>query len=395
MKKLAGTGWGANARKLKQVYTGSVRPVMEYASQSWATTAKTNQAKLDKVQNFGLRIILGAMKSTPIADMERTAGIEPLEHRRNQKILIHGEKIRRLPSHPLHPKLEETPKNRLKRKSQNHLTKSLQDSASELLQPGNPVENLQPTAWSQQELRVEIQPSVPDLRSKGIQLPDIQKALTMEHIDRQYPHDRWTLAYTDGSAESAVKNGGSGIYIRYPCGESSTLSVPGGKYCSNFKAEVLAITTAAKHLAQSQMTSPLIAILTDSLSTLQALRSENIESEIKDLKEHLQDLTSNHHVVLQWIPAHCGIPGNERADQLAKEGSLQIQPNGKQSYREITTLLKQKCRNDWKKIQGNHHPQSDQLWLLDRKDATTIYRLRTGHCGLRGHLKRIGVRDTA
>ncbi|XP_064647443.1 uncharacterized protein LOC135500128 [Lineus longissimus] len=215
----------------------------------------------------------------------------------------------------------------------------------------------------------------------------------MEHIDRQYPHDRWTLAYTDGSAESAVKNGGSGIYIRYPCGESSTLSVPGGKYCSNFKAEVLALTTAAKHLAQSQRTSPLIAILTDSLSTLQALTSENIESDIKDLKEHLQDLTSNHHVVLQWIPAHCGIPGNERADQLAKEGSLQIQPNGKQSYREITTLLKQKCRNDWKKIQGNHHPQSDQLWPLDRKDATTIYRLRTGHCGLRGHLKRIGVRD--
>ena len=30
---------------------------------------------------------------------------------------------------------------------------------------------------------------------------------------------------------------------------------------------------------------------------------------------------------MQWIPSHCGIPGNEKADQLAKEGAAEDQPD--------------------------------------------------------------------
>ena len=66
MKKLCGTSWGANSKILKQVYNGSVRPVMEYASTCWSTSAKTNKEKLDKVQNQAL----GAIKTTPLEDME-------------------------------------------------------------------------------------------------------------------------------------------------------------------------------------------------------------------------------------------------------------------------------------------------------------------------------------
>ena len=82
MKKLAGTTWGADSKILKQVYTGAVRPIMEYASSTWATMAKTTKEKLDKIQNMGLRITLGAMKTCPIREMEKTADIEPLELRR-------------------------------------------------------------------------------------------------------------------------------------------------------------------------------------------------------------------------------------------------------------------------------------------------------------------------
>ena len=65
MRKISGTTWGANSKILKTVYTGTVRPVLEYASTSWCTAAKTNKAKLDKIQNAGLRTILGAIKTTP------------------------------------------------------------------------------------------------------------------------------------------------------------------------------------------------------------------------------------------------------------------------------------------------------------------------------------------
>ena len=65
---------------------GAVRPSLEYGASAWATAAKTHTNKLDKVQNIGLRTILGAMKTTPIAEMEKTAGVEPLEGRRQAKI---------------------------------------------------------------------------------------------------------------------------------------------------------------------------------------------------------------------------------------------------------------------------------------------------------------------
>ena len=48
-----------------------------------------------------------------------------------------------------------------------------------------------------------------------------------------------------------MNNGGSGVYIRYPDGDTTSLSVSGGLQCSNYRAEILAICTAAEHLLES------------------------------------------------------------------------------------------------------------------------------------------------
>ena len=92
MRKLSVTTWGANNKFLKTVFTGSVRPVLEYAFFSWCTAARTNKAKLDKMQNAGLITILGATKTTPIPEMEETANVQPLENRRLKKLIIQGER---------------------------------------------------------------------------------------------------------------------------------------------------------------------------------------------------------------------------------------------------------------------------------------------------------------
>ena len=57
--------------------------------------------------------------------------------------------------------------------------------------------------------------------------------------------------------------------------------------------------------------------LTDSKSVLDALARHGEYG----LRVKLSKLIENRRVVLQWIPAHCGISSNEKADELAKRGA--------------------------------------------------------------------------
>jgi len=87
MRKLAGTNWGANEKILRQVYQGNVRHTLEYGSSSYMTVASTHLNELEKVQNQALRVITGAMRSTPIDKMEKITGIPPLSQRIDCKAL--------------------------------------------------------------------------------------------------------------------------------------------------------------------------------------------------------------------------------------------------------------------------------------------------------------------
>ena len=44
---------------------------------------------------------------------------------------------------------------------------------------------------------------------------------------------------------------------------------------------------------------------------------------------------------------------------------------------------------------GGYNPQKDPFHQLSRHEQTTIFRLRTGHCGLKGHLKKNGIQPSA
>ena len=184
-----------HAAVLKQVHTGYVRHVCRGV---WSTSANTNRTKPDKVQNWGLRMILGAMGTTPFADMEKTTDIEPLENRRNTKILIHSEKMRRL---ALHSRLSEKTRNRLKRKNLNHLAKDLREPLSEILWPHNePREQLAPERWQRLEQTPDIRTTIPGIAVKDAQILTAQCALALEFLEQEYPTKTWIQAYTDGSA---------------------------------------------------------------------------------------------------------------------------------------------------------------------------------------------------
>ena len=258
-----------------------------------------------------------------------------------------------------------------------------------------PIELLTDPAWQpDRETDIQMFLSVSGITSKE-QLPGELRNLTLALIADRFPHTAWTLVYTDGSAEEGMKNGGSGVYIRYSDGDTTSLSVPDGLQCSTYRAEILAISTAAEHLLEStKKKKGNVTISTDSLSTLQALNSADPDQMIQGLHFSLAKLTAQFTVSLQWVPAHVGLTGSEKADRLAKIGSQAPQTQNPVTYREAKTLFHSRYNGDWKKHNGGYQAHLDPIKRLERAQQTTIFRLRTGHCGLRAHLKRTDISDT-
>ena len=183
------------------------------------------------------------------------------------------------------------------------------------------------------------------------------------------------------------------MFVRTPTGQTVRFSNATGRKCSNFKAETSALQNAVAYMAE--MKPQKTVILKDSKAALQSLTSNIPDQPIHHLLKDLQLFPHECTVVLRWIPAHCGIPRNERADRLAKSGSKQSQPMSTSTYQEAKTLLRNSQKCQWKRSTGDYNPSTDPINRLARHEQTTIFRLRTGHCCLRAHLRRIGITDSA
>ena len=66
-----------------------------------ATSSKSTRASLDKVQNHNLRLISGAMRSSPTAACEMHTNVEPLQLRSEAAVMEGVERYKRLETtHP-------------------------------------------------------------------------------------------------------------------------------------------------------------------------------------------------------------------------------------------------------------------------------------------------------
>jgi len=98
---------------------------------------------------------------------------------------------------------------------------------------------------------IKVKLNIPQLDSGKQECESTRKSLTLAMINEDYPHDKWTHVYTDGSATRSIKDGGAGILIKHPSGRRETHHMATGKHCSNYKAETEALIKAVSLIIDS------------------------------------------------------------------------------------------------------------------------------------------------
>ena len=88
-----------------------------------------------------------------------------------------------------------------------------------------------------------------------------------------------------------------------------------------FQAEILALKKAAERLIRRELSGETITVYSDSKAGLMAMLSRKTSSKlVHETKVKWNHVGTKNEVELRWIKAHVGHEGNERADELAKEG---------------------------------------------------------------------------
>ena len=330
---------------------------MEYNLALQSISSKTTQASLDKIQNEATRFVSGGMRSTPTAACEINANIQPLKFRRNAAVINMVERYKREDiNHPNRILTENwKPIDRIQQKSILSVATELEN---EYKMPDNreTSDNI-PRKFPphNQLLKPSIKTELHEVVTKKDSDPVSLMTISQRTID-SYPENLWIHVYTDGSATNGMSNAGYGAKIMFPDDDQMELSNSCGSLCSNYDAESVAIEESIRSLDQVFSENPNkitnTVIFSDSKSVLQALESNSTESQtIQSLSVIISSFLSTHstNLTLQWIPGHVNIPGNERADLLAKRGAQLDQPTRPVPYNTAKSIVQQKIQTEWMK----------------------------------------------
>ena len=133
--------------------------------------------------------------------------------------------------------------------------------------------------------------------------------------------------WTDGSVPSLFGPGGAGVYVTCSkCHTSNSLSFSTGPITSSFTAETFGLKQRLDWCTSHLMICKFQSVLfqTDSrlaLSILSSAPSYLLPESLWNVWSLASSLSNDTTLKFQWIPGHAGLPGNEKADLLAKAGA--------------------------------------------------------------------------
>lgn len=253
--------------------------------------------------------------------------------------------------------------------------------------------HLMSTWVSRYNLSKVIRVSIDGLSSgkRSVSTPDL-RSICNQHLHGTY-NTHYKL-FTDGSKEGRTSGAAFfdpqlGLHARFKI--DSNISI--------MHSELIAISESLSYVFS--IDSSRFVILSDSKSALLHLaklnsnvRSHPIAYSILDSIYKLQDTEKS--VVLQWIPSHVGIVGNEEADRAAKQAIYDgITIHQLPLYSEMLGEVKERCRLQWREYfdkrsltsgiwyktiqcEPPRHPWFDAIPMC-RKHVVTLMRLRSGH----------------
>ena len=381
LKHLSHLSWGADRKTLLKLYTSLVKSKLDYGCQIYSRVKTKILNRLDPIQNECLRACLGAFKSSPAISLCAESGVMPLDYARDITSLKFLYKIRAQPESLTY--------------------KALLDDTQENVSPTkewyNDLQNKyslpNPILW---DVTIPEKPPWKLLKIQICTFLEVSKQSTPEYEARQYflEHKKehsGLHVFTDGSKSS----GGVGYAAVFP---NNMLYGKLVTTASIYTAELYAIKTAVEYIAEENIPSRKYTIFSDSQSALQALAPKMHNSPlVQKIKQKLSLANSkNIEICFCWVPAHCDIPGNEKADKLAKEAALTAADDRAVSnpipHTDIATVIQGAVKKRWQLywLGGDHRGQKlleikeeISTWSSanqkNRKIECVLARLRIGH----------------